>query len=270
MSNTPPIPAGWYPDPNNSAQLRYWDGAVWTDHYAPATPTTAAPPAAETAVLGVASPTPPAAAPQPPPFQPPVAATAQAPGAGTGFGGWWGRLSGGAKALLMIGAAVVVILIFSSIGAALRGPGAAEPAVVTVTATPEAVPETSPEPEPSAEAEPAEPVVVDVPAFKSEANGHLDDMSKDLDDMVVTVNENGFFRLISNSVELSFNVAQLEILDVPESIAVPYAEGATGLTASVDSMNDPISNEDNATLLAIIETMRGQVQAMHDLVNSAT
>ncbi len=29
-------PAGWYPDPYNAAQLRYWDGAVWTDSIAPA------------------------------------------------------------------------------------------------------------------------------------------------------------------------------------------------------------------------------------------
>ena len=28
-------PADWYPDPDDAAQWRYWDGAAWTDHYAP-------------------------------------------------------------------------------------------------------------------------------------------------------------------------------------------------------------------------------------------
>lgn len=28
--------AGWYPDPHNSTQQRYYDGEQWTDHYAPA------------------------------------------------------------------------------------------------------------------------------------------------------------------------------------------------------------------------------------------
>ena len=34
MSTTPP--AGWYPDPEDAAQVRYWDGQQWTDHRAPA------------------------------------------------------------------------------------------------------------------------------------------------------------------------------------------------------------------------------------------
>ena len=29
-------PAGWYPDPQQQGQLRYWDGATWTEHQAPA------------------------------------------------------------------------------------------------------------------------------------------------------------------------------------------------------------------------------------------
>lgn len=29
-------PAGWYPDPQQQGQLRYWDGAAWTEHLAPA------------------------------------------------------------------------------------------------------------------------------------------------------------------------------------------------------------------------------------------
>jgi uncharacterized protein YbjQ (UPF0145 family) len=34
MSNIPP--AGWYPDPSDASRVRYWDGAVWTDQFAPA------------------------------------------------------------------------------------------------------------------------------------------------------------------------------------------------------------------------------------------
>jgi hypothetical protein len=33
---TPPTPAGWYPDPEQAGQLRYWDGATWTEHRSPA------------------------------------------------------------------------------------------------------------------------------------------------------------------------------------------------------------------------------------------
>jgi hypothetical protein len=29
---TPPIPAGWYPDPQHPGQGRYWDGSAWTEH----------------------------------------------------------------------------------------------------------------------------------------------------------------------------------------------------------------------------------------------
>lgn len=37
---TPPTPAGWYPDPDGTGGQRYWDGAAWTEHRAPAqTPT---------------------------------------------------------------------------------------------------------------------------------------------------------------------------------------------------------------------------------------
>jgi hypothetical protein len=30
VTPNPPAPAGWYPDPQNPAQQRYWDGATWT------------------------------------------------------------------------------------------------------------------------------------------------------------------------------------------------------------------------------------------------
>jgi Protein of unknown function (DUF2510) len=29
---TPSVPAGWYADPANRYELRYWDGSAWTEH----------------------------------------------------------------------------------------------------------------------------------------------------------------------------------------------------------------------------------------------
>jgi hypothetical protein len=62
MSDEPqtPQPAeGWYPDPNDSSRLRWWDGSAWTDHthggdepqaaQPAAVPETPATPAAQTA-----------------------------------------------------------------------------------------------------------------------------------------------------------------------------------------------------------------------------
>ena len=34
MSEHPP--AGWFPDPDDASQQRYWDGSAWTEHRVPA------------------------------------------------------------------------------------------------------------------------------------------------------------------------------------------------------------------------------------------
>lgn len=47
MSSTPPPPKGWYPDPHHPEQLRYWDGASWTQHTYPLM----SPPPLDTAAL---------------------------------------------------------------------------------------------------------------------------------------------------------------------------------------------------------------------------
>lgn len=42
---TPPVPAGWYPDPENPAQGRFWDGTAWTElRHQPGTPIPPSPP----------------------------------------------------------------------------------------------------------------------------------------------------------------------------------------------------------------------------------
>ena len=40
-------PPGWYPDPHNPSQQRYWDGHTWTDNVAPLPPPAAPPPQAQ-------------------------------------------------------------------------------------------------------------------------------------------------------------------------------------------------------------------------------
>jgi peptidoglycan/LPS O-acetylase OafA/YrhL len=36
MTTSQQTPPGWYPDPNDAGQQRYWDGNQWTDNYSPA------------------------------------------------------------------------------------------------------------------------------------------------------------------------------------------------------------------------------------------
>jgi hypothetical protein len=49
-------PAGWYPDPQDAQQQRYWDGSTWTGHTA-ASGASAAAPTAAAVMTGAALPT---------------------------------------------------------------------------------------------------------------------------------------------------------------------------------------------------------------------
>lgn len=58
----PTPPAGWYPDPGNSQQLRYWSGSAWTEHTQPNGQT---PPPVAPAAYAVPYAAPPVATPSP-------------------------------------------------------------------------------------------------------------------------------------------------------------------------------------------------------------
>ncbi|WP_197496732.1 DUF4352 domain-containing protein [Mycobacterium sp. 1274761.0] len=62
MTTTPPpTPSGWYPDPEQAGQLRYWDGTAWSEHRSPAQePPTAAPQDPDAEAEPAAEPEPPA------------------------------------------------------------------------------------------------------------------------------------------------------------------------------------------------------------------
>ncbi len=56
-------PAGWYADPEDPSQQRYWDGSAWTAHRMPAAPAQSAPsaqsgPSSYVAAQGLSSPQP--------------------------------------------------------------------------------------------------------------------------------------------------------------------------------------------------------------------
>ena len=48
--NSPTAPAGWYPDPQDPSQMRWWDGSQWGETQSPPPPSavSATPPAALT------------------------------------------------------------------------------------------------------------------------------------------------------------------------------------------------------------------------------
>jgi hypothetical protein len=69
-------PAGWYDDPEQPGQQRYWDGNAWTEHRAPGAGGAPTPPPAAAPAPAPAAP--PAAPAPPPPMAPPAAAAAAA------------------------------------------------------------------------------------------------------------------------------------------------------------------------------------------------
>lgn len=272
MTNTPNTPAGWYPDPLDASQTRYWDGAQWTGSVAPSAVSTPAPssgttpPPAAPVTAATTAYAPPPAAPQvgggacaPAYGQPPVA-TAQA------------KQPMPAKKKWLIGGAIAAgVIVVGSIGGALGGgkdnDANAEVAPSVAASAPEVVPSVTPSavPEPSVEAAP----VADPVAFRAQSNSHLDDMLKDLDDTVVTVGEKGFWRLLSNFAELSFNLGQLQALDVPVNVAETWPASLVALDASLTTLSDAITTEDPASILAAVEGVRVQVESTRGVANSA-
>lgn len=181
------------------------------------------------------------------------------------------------KKWLLGGAIAAGVIVVGSVGAALGSGNRADTAAPALTADATSTPATAASPTPtdtpeaSAPATEAAPVVeaADPVAFKAQAGSHLDDMLKDLDDIVITVNEDGFWRLLSNSGELAFNQAQLEDLDVPSNLVTAWPASLATLQASLDSLTEAIGTQDGASIISAVEVVRSQVEATRGVVGTA-
>lgn len=231
MTTPPPTPAGWHNHPTEPALLQYWDGTKWTEHTAPRA------------------------------TEPPVAASK--------------AMSKATKGVLIGVGSLVVVGMIASIATAANGNGepvAQSPSIessapVDEAPTPSATP--TPTVAAAAPATPAPEPVVDVAGFKSDSYRDLDDFEKDLNDLIVTVDEGGFWRLLSNSAELSFNLGQMETHDAPLSVSGEWAAGLVTLDTAITSITDAISADDPGTIKAAIEAARGQVNVLRSVVDRA-
>ncbi len=143
----------------------------------------------------------------------------------------------------------------------------------------------APAPIPSAvEASPSQPtptptptptvivIAVDTAAFALEAHGHVEDINKDLDDMVGRTVNSQMIRLLGNTIELSFNLAQLRVLDVPEEVAADWSPALNQLEAAIDSTSEAAGDYSAGSItaeamLAAIESTRAQAAAVDAIIS---
>ena len=122
--------AGWYPDPESSGHLRYWDGQAWTEHRAPQTP--------------------PPIAPEPPTVAPTSHSAPPKGGPLTRAGTWFTGLSAKGVTFLIVGVVVAVAVIGAAIDEIGSAPSSPARSATPTTASPAVTGESTQSPSPSA------------------------------------------------------------------------------------------------------------------------
>jgi hypothetical protein len=103
-------------------------------------------------------------------------------------------------------------------------------------------------------------------AFVAVATRDLDDFEKDLDDLQTTLDEDGFWRLLSNAVELNFNASQLRGHEAPQSIEQDWADGLTQLEENIDSIEGGITSRSNTKVQAGVDDARETLEGLREVV----
>lgn len=125
------------------------------------------------------------------------------------------------------------------------------------------LPEASATPSPTVEEVDTE----DDSIFVDLATRDIDDFAKDLGDMETTVEEEGFWRLLSNSVELNYNAGQLQELKAPKSIRKDWTAALADLHDNVDVIEGGIVRQSEATLLNGLEDARATIVELREIVS---
>jgi hypothetical protein len=165
---------------------------------------------------------------------------------------------------------LIITLVVTVGGAAASRAGFSE-AVEEPVATPSATAEpVEPTPEATPEATPppaAAPPVDGDPDFLQDSRNDLEDFAKDLDDMIVTLDEDGFWRLLSNSVELSFNYGQLASREAPASISADWTAQLAALEGQITRIDEAIADERYDDLRTVIAEAHGQLGVLNGVLD---
>jgi hypothetical protein len=103
--------------------------------------------------------------------------------------------------------------------------------------------------------------------FVDLATRDIDDFAKDLGDMTTTLDENGYWRLLSNSVELNFNLSQLEGHEAPKSIASDWSDALDELGKNVDAIEVGVTANSEKRTRAGIAAARDTIASLREIVN---
>jgi hypothetical protein len=253
----PPTPTGWYPDHNDPTIMRYWDDTGWTAHTAPA-------------------------------GAQPVASRVDPPKTLTKMIVKWTAIGVGVLVALFF-LLIALVLIFGGGSPDNKKPVAQPPAISTSTETAEATATATPgreskqtasaTPRPEATKQlvveapivvaPAGPATPDVDPeyFRTNSNNNIADILVDLDDLIVAVDEAGAWRIMGNTVELSFNVGQLESTEAPAALTGESTAAVAALDATATAIS--VSSQDYAAIRVHVDEARRLLAALTAIVARA-
>ena len=157
-------------------------------------------------------------------------------------------------------ARVRVRVLIVAIGLAF-GAGWGVGTVVEPTAPEAAAPEETATPEPEVVDD------QDDSAFVRVASRDLDDFDDDLDDVDTTLDEDGFWRLLSNAVELNYNTSQLLGHEAPASIEDDWAEGLAQLEDDVDAIEAGITANSTTQVRSAVSDARDTIEGLRGVVS---